>query len=171
MSQVLVGTDAVAGSITLNQDTGDRFPLPPFTGLFFDAQSIPTEGVDAETVTVTTIDHDTVIFDRGPQPIVIASGKMLSALRTQTLYNIEDTVALAQEFPVGDTALQLSIRDPQGNISEPSLDTAGTPSAGGSTFTYSFQATKPGQWYYVFRSTEHHYSEQDFFVRYSEVSP
>jgi hypothetical protein len=154
---------------TLTDDTFDRFPEVPFTGLFFQAQTLPREGVDSETVTVNILDHDTVCFTRGPVPVAITSGMMLSALAVETVYSIEEVVTLSQEFPVGDTGMTLAIRDPQGNLATPALDALGHPSAGGSTFAYADRVTKPGQWHYEFYSNERVFPEQDFFVRFSDV--
>jgi hypothetical protein len=163
---------ALSGTaLALSQDTGDRFPIPPFTALVYTAQTVPVEGVDSETVTCNIIDHDVACITRGPSPITIVSGMMFAALKTETVYSIEEHVTLLAEFPIGDTGFVLRIKDPQGNISEPALDGLGAPSSGGSTFTYVQEATKPGQWYYEFFSNERVKPEADFFIRFSDVLP
>jgi len=162
--------DPVAGtSLTVLDDTGDRYPATPFTGLVFPLQTIPTIGVNAEEVTVTEVEGDTLTIVRGDSPIAITSGLQLWATRTQTNYDNGATVTLSQDFPDTDTTVYLMLRTPQGEVGRYGTALSSVDGEGVTTYSFEFVVNESGQWYYGWASDQRVEPEQDFYVRFSEV--
>jgi hypothetical protein len=155
----------------VQEDSGDRFPAPPFTALVWEDQTLPDLGVDAEELTILTIDGDAMSCARGPVPISIRSDMQLAILYSQNRYSLDEpALIISNEFPVTDTGVELQVRDSQGSVTlHPRSDLgAFTGSGGGSAFSLSFAPNRSGQWYYRFLSDQRVQAEQDFFVRFSE---
>lgn len=167
-------TPANEGTVfILQEDTGDRFPSPPFVALTWEDQTLPDLGVNAEELTVLGIDGDTLTTaPRGPNAISIQSDAQLAILYSQNRYSLhEPAMIFSEEFPTSDTGIVLDVRDSQGSIATYALSAlqALVGSGGGSAFALSFAPARSGQWYYRFASDQRVQGEQDFFVRFSEV--
>lgn len=162
-------TPADSGTIVIvTEDTGDRYPVPPFLALVWPSQTIPQIGVNAEEPTVVSIEGDVLTVVRGTEPVEWTSGLQLSALRTIDSYSIGDTISLVQEFPSTDTGVTLSLRTPNGAIeTQPLVDVSGDP--GYLSYSTSFEGTASGRWHYAFASDQRTEPEQDFYVRFSDV--
>lgn len=156
----------------MQEDTGDRFPAPPFTALTWHDQTLPTLGLDAEELTILTIDGDVMTCARGSEAIAIASDAQLAILYSQSRYYLGETAHIvSDEFPVSDTGVSLLVRDSQGSVATYSLPALSALAGvgGGSAFALSFNPSRSGQWFYRFESDQRVQGEQDFFVRFSEV--
>lgn len=149
-------------------DTGARFPAPPFTAIIFPVQEIPNVN-NSEEVTVIAIynDHFTVV--RALEPIALTSGLKISVLSVQTNYDLAESVTLEQEFPLEDTNISLYLATPQGDVGVYTSALEQEATDGGSIFSLAFSANESGQWFYKFLSDQRGFTEQDFFVRFSEV--
>lgn len=164
----LVNNPGEAGTVLqVLPDTGDRYPVAPFTGLVFTTQTIPTLGTDSEEVTILTVTNDVLTCERSDDPIALTADMQLAALYTTTVYGRDESVTLSKEFPDTDTGVALHLRTPGGAVSTPAL--VESAASGGSIYTRSFSADESGQWYYRFVSDQRTFAEDDFFVRFSEV--
>jgi hypothetical protein len=159
-------------AFSVSQDTGPRFPSPPFVALLWEDQTLPDYGVDAEKITVLTIDMDDLTCVRGETPITIRSGLQIALLYSQSRYDLGiPAVITSEEFPVTDTVVELRVRDSQGSVSFYTTDEL-VPivgPGGGSAFSKPLTPGVAGQWYYRFESEQRAQPEQDFYVRFSEV--
>lgn len=164
-----VPSPADSGTVLhVSQDTGDRFPAPPFLALVWPAQTIPDIGTNAEEPTVLSIDGDVFTVERGSPAITWTSDLQIAALRTVEAYSIGEPISLAQEFPATDTGVELHMRAPGGTIENATL-TESAGQNGGSAYTHSFEGSQSGKWFYSFASDQRVEPEQDFYVRFSEV--
>lgn len=164
-----VPTPADAGTVVhVAQDTGARFPEPPFLALVWPAQTVPRIGIDSEEPTVLSIDGDVFTVRRGVPAVAWTSDLQIAALSTAESYSIGEDITLVQEFAATDTGVTLSLRSPQGYIETPTLNEA-VGENGGSAYTHSFEGSQSGKWFYCFASDQRVEPEQDFYVRYSEV--
>lgn len=155
-----------AGTLLLLQpDTGDRFPLPPFTYLAWPAQTIPTLGVDSEEGTVLTIEGDTVTIARPSNAVAITNGMQFAAQRTIPIYSLGQDVTLTGLLPEADTDQRIVLRTPQGEVSEYS----GTQLAdnGDGSFSYTFKLEDSGLWWYRWDSDQTVDVDSPLFVRHS----
>lgn len=164
-----VPSPADSGTVVhVSQDTGDRFPAPPFLALVWPAQTIPSIGVDAEEATVLSIDGDVFTVERGSPAIPWTSDLQIAALRTVESYSIGESITLVQEFPATDTGVSLHLCSPRGYVETAALDEA-VGENGGSAYTHSFEGSQSGKWFYTFASDQRVEAQQDFYVRFSEV--
>ena len=156
-------------SLTVYEDDGDRFPIPPFTALIFPVQTAPIEGTNAERVTVTAIEQDTFTIIRADAPIAIAAELQIAALSVMTNYNEGEQITLSDVFPAMDTGVALTLIDPQGEVGRYTSALAEAVDVGGSAYSLEFTADGSGRWVYAFTSDQHVHPEADFYIRFSEV--
>ncbi len=158
-----------AGTVlSVEQDAGDRFPLPPFTYLAWPSQTIPNLGVDSEEGQCVSVDGDVFTLVRPPNAVAITSGMQFAAFSIMPNYSIGETVTLSEEFPADDTSPALTIRSPGGAVTTPAL-TEDAADDGGSAYSLAFAPRESGEWHYVFTTDQRVHPEQDFYVRFSEV--
>jgi hypothetical protein len=151
-------------------ETGDRFPAPPWTAITWADQTLPDLGVDAETFTVLTIDGDDFTCDRPGPRIAIPADAQLAVLAVQGVSSVgEPLVLTSEEFPVTDSGVELHVRDAQGSVStyNPSANAG---SGGGEVYSQAITPARAGQHFYRFGSDQRVQAEQDFYVRFSEVT-
>jgi hypothetical protein len=153
--------------LQVSQDSGDRFPAPPFTYLAWPSQTIPKLGVDSEEGTVVSIDADTFTLVRPANAVPLTDGMQFSAFKIMPNYSIEETVTITEIFPATDTGVVLNVQSPGGAVSQETLTEAVVDA--GSAYTASFEAEESGVWHYGFTSDQRVHPEQDFFIRFSEV--
>lgn len=160
-------TPSDAGTtLSVQPDSGDRYPLPPFVGLVFPVQTIPERGVDSEEITVTSIDGDDFVIVRAGNPIHITAGLQLAALRSIPTYGYGEGVAFSATFPNADAPYRLHLRTPEGGTV--TLD--GVDAGGGATHV-SYEVEEGGVWNSRWESQNASLPESSFFVRFSNVLP
>lgn len=158
-------------AFSVQEDSGPRFPAVPFVALVWHDQTLPDLGVDAEELTILSIDMDD--FTCAPRDgIEITSDMQIAILYSQSRYDLDSPATLtSDEFPVSDTGVELRIRDSQGSVATYTTDAlaAYLGPGGGSVFALTFLPEHSGQSFYRFDSDQRAQAEQDFFVRFSDV--
>lgn len=134
----------------------------PFTALVWPVQTIPVfgpaVGANAERITVTEVDGDRLVFERGPYPVALQAGWQVAVLATMPSFDLGATAVLASTH--GGSAFTLAVRDPQGRVSAP--DTGGSA-------VYPLSLTRSGIWHYRWEVDGVPLPEQALFTRYSAV--
>lgn len=147
-------------------DSGDRFPEPPFVGLVFPIQTIPTRGVDSEEVTVIEIQGDNFTIVRADDPIEITNTLQIAALRAIPVYAYREEVTFAGTFASADGPYRLYLRDPEGGTVV--LDAT---DGGGGVVSAEYEVALGGVWNLRWQGEHTALSESSFFVRFSDVLP
>lgn len=162
-------TPADSGTtLSVQDDSGDRFPSPSFTALIFPVQTIPTLGVDSEEVEVVSIDHDDFTITRADDPISITSGLQIAALSTVPVSEEGGSITLRHTFPDDEAPYMLRVRSPQGH---PGTYVAadGVSDDGNGAVQYTFAPSGAGLWHGRWESDVDIASEFEFFVKFSDV--
>lgn len=151
---------------TVEEATGDRFPVVPFDALVWPGQQVPVLGTNAEEVTVTSIIGDDFVFTRAAvdKRIDILTDYEIAALRSMTSYDLDEPVTLEHTFSTSNPPYHVHTRAPDG--------VAGSATAtdlGDGTARYTFDPDKAGQWGYRFSGASEEGPDEDFFVRFSSV--
>lgn len=164
VARILTAPDpAVSGTtIVVEQDSGARYPLPPFVGLVWTTNQIPTLGVDAEEVSVVAIVKDVVTVVRGALPIAIKPGLNLAALRTIDTYQMDEVVSLDYDYDDPDPGtVVFQVRDPEGVFVE---------YQGGTAFATDVTLDVEGIWNWRALADDHEPGpEHRLFVKFSDV--
>lgn len=151
-------------ALTVQQDTGDRFPTPPFTYLCWPAQTIPTIGVDSEEGTVISIEGDSITVARGSAPVDIITGMQFAAVNTVTSYDLNQNVTLDYEDALA-AAVIFEVRTPQGYVEQFDGGTVGP------DFSIEFEGTQAGLYHWrPLADTTDPGPERQFFIRFSDVT-
>ena len=157
------GTTAV-----ISENTGDRFPAVPFTGLMCPAQDIPQLGENAEEVIVTSIDYedDIVTFSRAVESarVTIEDDWVLYALRSMVSYDPGEALTLTEDFVTDNPPYAIVLRRPDGTQGSANASDLGSGNA-----SYSFTPYIGGRWQYRFQGVSEVGTEADFYVRRSDV--
>ena len=159
---------AISGTtLTVDADTGDRYPPVPFDALAWPGQAIPTYGVDAEEVTVTSIVDDDFVIQRAAdvaERVAILANWQIAAVRTARSYHLDEAVALEYTFATSNPPYHIHTRSPDG-----AAGSAVAADAGAGRATYSFDPDKGGEWGYRFAGATEEGPDSAFFVRFSSV--
>lgn len=153
-------------TISVDDDTFDRFPDPPFDALVWEPNEIPDLGRNAEEVVVTVMDEDDWTITRAAAALraSIEVDWEIAALRERTSYARDEVVALSHAFTGANPPYSIHTRAPDGVAGS-----AVATNAGGGTATYSFDPDKSGVWFYRFSGLTEVGPERDFYVRHSNV--
>ena len=151
---------------TVAENTGDRYPAVPFTGLMCPAASVPILGDNAEEVTVTSISGDDVVFTRAAvaDRVSVEQDWVLFALRTMPSYDIGQTVTITEDFDSSNPPYAVVLRRPDGTQGSALATDLGSGDA-----SYSFIPYVGGRWQYRFQGASEVGVEQDLYVRFSDV--
>lgn len=167
-SKVKTAPSPASSGNTLSVDTNtfDRFPTPPFTALVWDPDLIPALGENAEEVEVTGVDEDDWTITRAAVGLraSIEVGWSIALVRTMLTYDLDEVVTLSHTFETANPPYTIHTRAPDG-VGGSALAT----DAGAGVATYSFDPDKSGVWFYRFSDLNEVGPERDFYVRHSDV--
>lgn len=152
-------------SLTVLEDAGALFPVPPFTVVVWPLNTLPDVGVNAEQPEVTAVDGDVLTLTRGTPAVAIEADMEIAVLLADPLVQLNEPVTLSGVFSANLPPYTLRTRSPQGTI-----NSAGTVvDAGGGTVSSVLNADESGFWYYRFESADEVLAERRFFVPFSSV--
>ena len=152
---------------TVDDSTGDRFPVVPFDYLVWPGQQVTTLGVNAEEGKVTSIVDDAFVLQRATdvsKRIEVKAGYSISAVGSMSSYDLDEVVSLEHTFAASNPPYHVHTRAPDGVAGSASATDAGSGRA-----TYSFDPDKAGVWHYRFAGVSEEGPDSDFFVRFSPV--
>lgn len=159
---------ALSGTtLSVDEDTGPRYPDVPFDALVWPGDAIPSLGVDAEEVTVTSVVDDDFVIARATdvsQRVEILEDWSIAALRSFDSFNLDEAVSLEYTFAISNPPYHIHTRAPDGVAGS-----AVAMNAGGGTATYSFDPDKAGTWYYRFAGLSEEGPDSAFYVRHSSA--
>ncbi len=153
-------------TLSVDDDTFDRFPDPPFDALAWKGGSVPDIGVDAEEIVVSVMNEDdwTITRAAAGSRASIEVGWLVAALRERSSYSRDVTVTLTHTFTTANPPYTIHTRAPDG-----AAGSAFATNSGGGTATYSFDPDKSGVWFYRFSDLDEVGPERDFYVRHTAV--
>ncbi len=165
---VVPPSPATSGTtLSVDEDTGDRFPPVPFDYLIWPGQERAVVGENAEEGRVTSIVGDAFVLQRATvvaDRIAVLEGYEIAAVRSMTSYDLDEVVSLEHTFAASNPPYHVHTRSPHGVAGSVSAVNAGAGRA-----TYSFDPDKAGVWHYRFAGVSEEGPDSAFFVRFSSV--